>query len=177
MGPKSVQPRMYANPTSKVVYSIRCFASAKTEPLRSSRLAHKVLVVEDGRKPLNVRSRDDANQRRVSISSLSVETPTSVLTLTGIDTQSVQPFADRQHLVLVVRNHRRDCRSGHATTMMRTHSTLGAIPEPEPNEDAIDAILQDTFPASDSPSWTLGVHPGEAPMRKRNGNHNELKEN
>ena len=28
------------------------------------------------------------------------------------------------------------------------------------SEDAIDKILDDTFPASDPPSWTLGIEPG-----------------
>ena len=30
-------------------------------------------------------------------------------------------------------------------------------PEEQPGEAAIDATLQGSFPASDAPSWTLGV--------------------
>jgi len=31
--------------------------------------------------------------------------------------------------------------------------------QPGPSESEIDAILADSFPASDPPSWTLGIEP------------------
>jgi len=40
---------------------------------------------------------------------------------------------------------------------MKTLLPITSIPEDSLSESAIDSTLQDSFPASDPPSWTLGV--------------------
>jgi hypothetical protein len=38
-------------------------------------------------------------------------------------------------------------------------------------EQEIDRVLADSFPASDPPSWTLGVAPAEETMASRDKHH------
>lgn len=48
-----------------------------------------------------------------------------------------------------------------------THSTTPRD-EDEMSEAEIDRNLQDTFPASDPPSWTLGTNHKEPPVESEN---------
>jgi hypothetical protein len=43
----------------------------------------------------------------------------------------------------------------HAASIIQQQSSESA--GEQANESAIDATLQDSFPASDPPSWTLGI--------------------
>jgi hypothetical protein len=44
--------------------------------------------------------------------------------------------------------------------------------EQQHGETEIDAILEESFPASDPPSWTLGVYIAEPSIQRSNDNQN-----
>jgi hypothetical protein len=50
-----------------------------------------------------------------------------------------------------------------------SHAVLEIV-EQQQDETVIDGILEDSFPASDPPSWTLGVHTAEPSMQRSNDN-------